>query len=260
MAPFASADLLSRGPVYLGTRAKILWAAEKYGDDAQKFLTKSGVGRYSKQEANIILDLLNRGDAEGAANRGAEMMNDNTQFMYSQLERPRVLTGSGRAMGGFGVWPMQYAGYLGRMFERGANGTNYEVARDVSRWLAANAALVGGFYGAAKFVNDQAHLEDTFGWSFVSHVAYTGSPLLSSIYAGAKDIKSTMESKPPTKEEVWRDVAAPNIPLAGLGMDIARARKEPTAGQGVAYFTGLYRPKNQGGIRGIQASKGIKRL
>jgi len=261
MAPFASADLLSRGPVYLGTRAKILWAAEKYGDDVSKFLTKSGVGRYSKQEANIVLDLLSRGDAEGAANRGAEMMNDNTQFMYSQLERPRVLTGAGRSLGGFGVWPMQYAGYLGRMAERGANGTWYEVGRDYARFLAANAAVVGGFYGAAKFINDEAQLTDTFGWSFVSHVAYTGSPLLSSIYAGAKDLKSTMEGRPPKKEEVWRDVGVPNIPLAGLGMDIARASEEPTAGRSAAYFTGLYRPrKPTGGIRGIQASKGIKGL
>jgi hypothetical protein len=261
MAPFASADLLSRGPVYLGQRAKILWAAEKYGDDMSKFLTKSGVGRYSKQEANIILDLLSRGDAEGAANRGAEMMNDNTQFMYSQLERPRVLTGSGRSLGGFGVWPMQYGGYLARMFDRGANGTSYEVARDLSRWLAGNAAIVGGFAGAAKFINDEARLTDTFGWSFVSHVAYTGSPLLSSIYAGAKDIKSTMEGRPPTASEVWRDVAAPNIPLAGLGMDIARAREEPTTGRSLAYFTGLYRPKKStGGLRGLQAVKGLKGL
>jgi hypothetical protein len=259
MAPFASADLLSRGPVYLGTRAKILWAAEKYGDNLDKFLTKSGVGRYSKQEANIVLDLVSRGDAEGAANRGAEMMNENTQFMYSQLERPRVLTGSGRALGGFGVWPMQYGGYLGRMAERGANGTWFEVGRDYSRFLAANAALVGGFYGAAKFVNDQAHLDETFGWSFVSHVAYTGSPLMSSIYAGAKAVKDTMEQRPPTGSDLWRNVAAPNIPMAGLGMDIYRASEERTAGRKVAYFTGLYRPKSGGGMVGLQRSKGLKR-
>jgi len=68
-----------------------------------------------------------------------------------------------------------------------------------------------------------------------------------------------MESRPPTKKEFWRDVAAPNIPLAGLGTDIYRAGQEPTAGRSAAYFTGIYRPrKSTGGIRGIQASRGIK--
>jgi hypothetical protein len=144
------------------------------------------------------------------------------------------------------------------MAERGANGTWYEVGRDYSRFLAANAALVGGFYGAAKFVNDEANLNETFGWSFVSHVAYTGSPLLSSVYAGAKDVKSTMEGRPPSGSELWRNVAAPNIPMAGLGTDVVRASgaKAP-----VAYFTGIYRPKApQGGIRGVGSIRGIKGL
>lgn len=241
MAPFGYADLLSRGPVYLGTRAKILWAAEKYGDNLDTFLRKSGVGRYSQQEANIITDLVNRGDAAGAADRGAQMMVDNTQFMYSALERPRAFTGVGRSVGAFGVWPAQYGEYLGRMANRGANGTWFDVGRDYARFLTANAAMVGAFYGAGKFINDKTDLTDTLGWSMVSHPFYTGSPLLGSMIEGGKQLKSTVEGRPPKASEVFRNVAAPFIPLSGLGMDVVRSSKEANLTDALGRYSGLRR-------------------
>ena len=269
MVPFGSADLASRGPVYLGTRAKILWAAEKYGDNAQTFLTKSGVGRYSPQDANIVLDLLSRGDVAGAADRGAQMMVDNTQFMYSSMERPRMFTGAGRTLGAFGVWPAQYGELLAHMGQRGANGTWYEVGRDYARFLTANAAIVGGFYEAAKFVNDETHLTDTLGWSMVSHALYTGAPGMNSLLAGANQIKQITEGRgiPQTREqaaskgkELFRTVAAPFIPMSGMGLDVIRASKEPTTARKISTYAGITRgpaPKDTG-FKGYGAGKALK--
>jgi hypothetical protein len=258
MAPFGHADLLARGPVYLGTRAKILWAAEKFGDNTDAFLTKSGVGRYSQPEANIVLDLMKRGDAAGAADRGAQMMVDNTQFMYSALERPRAFTGMGKSIGAFGVWPAQYGEYLANMANRGANGTWYEVARDYSRFIAGNAAMVGAFYGAAKFVNHEAHLTDTLGWSMLSHVVYTGAPIVSSMITGGQQIKSAAEGRPPKASEVFRNVVAPFVPMSGMGQDLMAARKEPTPLKAISRYSSITRSTKPTGIRGYGASKDIK--
>jgi hypothetical protein len=259
MIPFGSADLASRGPVYLGTRAKILWAAEKYGDDAQKFLTNSGVGRYTSQEANIVLDLLSRGKLDEAADRGAQMMVDNTQFMYSALERPRIFTGAGKSVGAFGVWPAQYGEYLGRMANRGANGTGYEVGRDYARFLTANAAIIGGFYGAGKFLNDKTQLVNSLGWSMISHVVYTGAPLLESLMQGGKQLKDLSEGRKTPASEVFRNVAAPFIPMSGMGMDIMAARKQPTMTTAVGSYSGLARVSpSKGGFKGYGSSKGLK--
>lgn len=270
MTPFGSADLASRGPVYLGARAKILWAAEKYGDNMDKFLTKSGVGRYSQPEANIVLGLLNKGDAAGAADRGAQMLVDNTQFMYSQLERPRVFTGMGKTLGAFGVWPAQYGEYLANMANPGANGTWYEVGRDYARFLTANAAIVGGFYGAAKFVNDKTQLTDTLGWSMVSHAIYSGAPGMSAILAGANQLKELSEGRgiPKNKAqaktkgmELFRTVGAPFVPMSGMGLDILRARKEPTPLRGVSTYAGITRgpaPKSKGALTAYGAGKPLK--
>lgn len=263
MAPFGHVENINRGSIYLGARSKIMWAAEKYGHDTNTFLTKSGVGRYTQQEANIVLDLFNRGDLEGAADRGAQMLVDNTQFMYSQFERSRIMTGAGRSIGAFGMWPQQYGGYLTRMFQKGANGTAYDIARDFGRFTAANVALLGTFYKAGKFLNDETALSDNLGWLMVAPAIYTGSPLASSIYTGAKQLQQASVGKPPKASDVFRNVAAPFIPFGGAAQDYVKARKEPNLLEGLGRYASIKRgasPKDTGGIKGYAASKPLKGL
>lgn len=248
MTPFGKVENINRGTVYLGTRAKILWAAEKYGDDIGTFLTKSGVGRYTKQEANIVMDLFSRGKLDEAADRGAQMMVDNTQFMYSQFERARIMTGAGRSLGAFGMWPMQYGGYIARLFQKGANGTTFDVARDVGRFAVANAALFGTFYKAAKFLHDETAIRDNLGWLFVSPAIYTGSPLMDAVQTSAKILQQGAQGKKPTKADVFRAVT-PFVPFGGAAQDVMKARKEPNALEKIGRYASIKRgasPKDTG--------------
>jgi len=260
MAPFGEAEHINRGAVYLGQRAKVLWAAEKYGGDLDTFLTKSGVGRYSSQEANIVLDLMSRGDLDGAADRAAQMMVDNTQFMYSQFERPRVFTGAGRTIGAFGMWPTQYGGYLARMAERGANGTWWQVSRDYTRFMMANVGLLGAFGMAGKFVNDPDAVKHNLGWLFVSPAIWSGSPLLQSMTDGAKALQAAGQGDLPSGSQMFR-MGQTFIPFSGLGMDVYKASKEPTFGEGLARYAGIKRgPQKQsraGGIAGVGKVRGL---
>jgi len=260
MEPFKIAEDVNRGSVYLGTRAKVLWAAEKYGDDVGKFLTKSGVGRYTRQEATIVTDLLKRGDAAGAADRAAQMMVDNTQFMYSQFERPRMMTGAGKTLGAYGMWPVQYGGLLSRMAQRGANGTWFEVGRDYSRMLVANSAIFGGFYGLGKYFNDDESRIHNLGWLFVAPAVYSGSPLMNAVLEGSKAVQkivSTQGLSASDKANLFRNVAAPFIPFSGLGMDVNKASKEPTGGEAVARVAGIKRGPayKAGGYKGYASRK-----
>jgi hypothetical protein len=60
--------------------------------------------------------------------------------------------------------------------------------------------------------------------------------------------------------KVFRDVGAGFVPFSGMGLDIIKARKEPTFGQGLARYAGVKRgasPKDTG-FKGYGASKPLK--
>jgi len=251
MAPFESVEGLNRGIPYLGQRAKTLWAAEIAGGDVAKFITKSGISRFLPEEVNVLAGMYKQGRIAEVADRAGQILTDDTQFMYSNMEKPEFLRGStGRYLGGFGNWALQYGTYLGKMLQGGAGPqSDWSRAVTLGRFFATNAALVSTFYGIGKYFGDRNALMDTLGWTFVAPAIYTGSPVYDVLKKGAEATFSTMRGEnvlgtqkgwaTAAQKSFFREAATMFIPGASPVLEWMKAREEPTTREAAGRWLGF---------------------
>jgi hypothetical protein len=111
--------------------------------------------------------LMEAGNLEKTAHLMGLQFTRKTQFMYRRGNTPYVMQGTvGRLFGQYGTWPSWYTSYMGDMAFQGTVSNRIKTS---SRWIAANAAIMGG--ASEVFGVDMAH------WAFFSPMGYTGGPV-----------------------------------------------------------------------------------
>jgi hypothetical protein len=269
MWPFGKVVEFSRGAVYLGGRAKALSAAIQAQGDVGTFMRKSGAVSFNKQDASIVRNLYAGGNIDEAAHRVGQILVDDTQFMYDKMSRAKVTSGAmGTYLTAFGNYPLQYAGYLARLTERGGGATYFDVAKNISRFLAGNAAIATTFYGLGKLVSNPNSFRDAVGWSGVNVLNYTGAPIISTIASVPKAVSSVATKGPETKTgginpDLFRsgkDVFTTLVPGGNALSDIVTAAREPSAPQVVGRYLGIIKgappkPKSTGAVKPLKAFK-----
>jgi len=114
-----------------------------------------------------IRDLMHAGKLEKAAHIMALRFTEKTQFIYRRGNTPLIMQSTvGRLLGQYGTWPSWYTSYMGDMVFQGSRKNRL---KSVSRWVGANAAIMG--------VGSQVFGVDTARWAFFSPMGYAGGPI-----------------------------------------------------------------------------------
>lgn len=123
---------------------------------------------------------------EEAATRAALELVDHTLWPYRRGAQPTVLrTGVGRIFGQYGMWPLNYMDFLGRLGSKYAQYPKQALG-STAVWAASNYAAVQAMNGLGA---------DVSKWFFVSPAGYGGSPHLELVQSLMKAPEETQEGR-----------------------------------------------------------------
>lgn len=172
MSPSRWGHNFSRGITFLGEYDNALKAikdlrAGKLTQDA--FMKKTSLWFMDKQvSSKLLIESQSKLPIEEVAKKiGLETV-DLTQFPYRRGTQPAILrTGAGRIFGQFGMWPMNYADFLRRVYEKSKGGEYRQQALGtVGLWVASNYAASAGMESLGA---------DVGKWYFLSPAGYSPS-------------------------------------------------------------------------------------
>lgn len=130
-----------------------------------------------------VRKLLDAGQLEKAASRGAEEFAKATQFLYTRGNAPYVMQSTlGRFLLQYGTWPAWYAENLRNMAVRGSWKNR---AGAFSRWIGVQSAMFGT--ANALFGVDLAR------WTFFSPLGYTGGPFMQIGIQGMQTLNTVVD-------------------------------------------------------------------
>jgi hypothetical protein len=246
LAPYSKVDLVPRSHAFLGGRARILDAIERMPKDALRskdidkfdnmFLTESAVYRLHPVLQRQVRDLWRAGKTQEAARRGGIAFQQDSQWVYRQGFRPLIMSSDdGRAIGQFGIWPINYMEYFGQMTRMIAfpekwgivpgykEAVRTEGIRWATEWGINNAAVALTFAGLGTAVGmGPDALKHTLGWT-VGGPFFGGGPALD-LFTGLTGMLYEMVTlRPGQAMETTARTLEGAIPPSGLLKDAAKA-------------------------------------
>lgn len=257
LKPFGKVEDAQRAAVYLGTRAKTLDAIKRAKGDFDVFSRRAELGSYRTSEAAILEAAFKaKGTPEDIADEAGKMMVNNTQWMYSPVERPPALNSPvGRLYGRFGTWPASYAEYLREFVLPGVSHRKPDNAgRILARTLMYNGALVGLLGSIGTYFGDKNAYMDQAGWVGLAPLTYTGGPMVDTTINAAKAANELASGRVGRSSEAFATslkglspVGAPSLgfggPVGAMG-DIEKAMNEPNWREAVGRYLGFKRGKD----------------
>lgn len=144
---------------------------------------------------------------------------DNTQWPYRRGTQPTLLrTGLGRIFGQYGMWPLNYMDFLGRLGKKYATNPR-QAAKTTATWLATNFAAVSAMSAMGA---------DAEKWFFVSPAGFGGSPHAQLVQDLFKSPEETQEGRDARKRVL--EYPMQFVPAGNEMQQIMRAVKDMDMG------------------------------
>lgn len=232
LGPYSSADMIPRAQMYLGGRSKFLAGVENLplsvSDDV--LFTKTGLWRMHPIARREVSKVWRAGNTEGAARLFGMHAQQDTQWVYRSGSKPLALQSDmGKALGTFGIWPMNFVEYMRQMATLPMPAI--ERAKWIAEYTAMNGAIVGAFtgLGASLGMGVEAFWH-TVGWTGAGSMMYGGGPLLEAIPATAHAAHELLKGQPGQGVREFKHSLLAATPFSGAASTIQRARGKTLTG------------------------------
>lgn len=241
--PFQRTEEFVRTWAYQTFKLKYTDAFNKTGSNWERFVDASDIDRMQDAPRELVQRIFASGNPAGAIDLAAQLQVMNTQFDYSIIARPQAITQGpwGRVMGGFTTWPLSYTAYLADNFASGA-GPKKKIYRDLSRFVAANAAIGTLFAGIGAQLGDEDAVQDALGFTGIAPAILTETPGIQVLRSSLEAAQQLATGRPDrAMQEFRRAGMTPWIPFGGALQDINKIQQEALPERKVGRALGFVR-------------------